>query len=37
MIFSNNRSQMVSAANKLREMVKDLDVDQIQKLCGEEN
>ena len=28
---------MVSAANELRKMVKDLDVTQLQELCGEKS
>ena len=37
MILSNNGTQMVGAANELKEMVKDLDGDQSREFCGEKS
>lgn len=36
-ILSDNGTQMVGAANELKEMVKDLDGDQLQEFCGEKS
>ena len=35
MILSNNGTQMVGAANELKEMVKNLDGNQLREFCGE--
>ena len=34
-MLSDNGSQMVGAANELREMVEDLDANQLREFCGE--
>ena len=37
MVLSDNGTQMVGAANELREMVKDLDGNQLSEFCGEKS